>query len=179
MNRIWISLVICSLLLSGCLKERITKPEVIESTLSQSTSATTSQPASSSSSVNHSWITSTYFEYGSQDFIGKKNSLGLLSGKIYTDSRNKLKWIVWVNKEGKHQVPFTVKATSGPSHSGIEVEAVTGILQLSPNVNTPHFYETISNLSIPHAGLWRLDFYVEDVLLDHIVVHVVEWPEEK
>ncbi|MCR2805774.1 DUF4871 domain-containing protein [Paenibacillus soyae] len=124
--------------------------------------------------LDKDWKVSPLFESGSYTMIGEEGRIGFIyddgeAVRFYPNKEQKYMWHVWGQSE-EIQDALTVLATS--QETGEKVTVINAISIGGPNNGADG--HAPSMMSLPSAGLWRLDAYVGEKLYGHIVVEVHE-----
>ncbi|XEC92524.1 hypothetical protein AB6A23_14045 [Paenibacillus tarimensis] len=115
---------------------------------------------------------------GEYILVGEEGRIGFLTGGLpmVTGKPNKYMWHLWGDTLDDTQQLFgkNIEIRGLSKETGEEILVFTGSTGI-PNPNIPdnnHVARMPSSMSLPYAGLWRLDAYLEDELFGSIVVQV-------
>ncbi|EIT86046.1 hypothetical protein A374_06991 [Fictibacillus macauensis ZFHKF-1] len=117
------------------------------------------------------WKESSLFESGSYTMIGEKEKIGFIyddseNVRFYPNEEQKYMWHLWGSKDLPDK-PFKVIATSQKTDEEVSlIRDVTGDANNGADAHIP------SIMSLPHAGMWKLDAYVDQKLFGTIFVKV-------
>jgi hypothetical protein len=114
-----------------------------------------------------SWTISPLFKTGVYQVRGIEKNIGIIDNGFFAGKRNKFMWHFW-GDEKKLDGPFQVTAVKKGSNQIIHVFSASflaGALNGADRI-------TVSSMSLPTPGLWRLMAYVNDQMLGSIVVDV-------
>lgn len=119
------------------------------------------------------WKESSLFYSGSYQMIGTEKKLGFIyddtkATRFYPGKENKYMWHVW----GEDVAGKNLRVTATKEGSTEEIPLVGAVLSSTPHNGADA--SVPSGFSLPEAGMWKLDAYIDEKLHDSIFVKVHE-----
>ena len=120
------------------------------------------------------WQESPTFTNEGQSMQGVENRVAFLTNgikPIKAGATNKYIWHFWSDKED-YLGTFEVVATHEKNGKTVHVYGAPNTKTAQPLNGANH--HLLSLMSLPDAGLWRIDLTFDTVLFDSVYIHVLE-----
>ncbi|MCS1352081.1 DUF4871 domain-containing protein [Mechercharimyces sp. CAU 1602] len=165
MKKISISILILSAILFGCQSQ--------EETDSKREPQVTVAPAPSEKA---DWTLSSTFNTSGLAMVGIPNKLGFPDNDVFVAGQpRKVMWHIWGDEVKTEDRP-TMEVRGVRKDSDREERLL--FEKLEPAVpNNGADTSVVSSITLPEAGMWRLDVYLDGVYFESIVVDVKERTE--